>query len=171
MVPVVIWQYNMYPWAWLTDCRFCGVIHLSDCISKRPRGVHNTLGSHVEFFASYDITHVSATNDLLFVAFFCKGNSTVDFSSLALRKFKSIIFADAKSAGGWATHEQCKHQKRLSVGWGEKRNEGGGGGLRICRLAVIICLLTPLLTDFPCMDRPTAVVKGQQQYYKVFDKF
>ena len=73
-VPVVVWQHNMHPWAWLADVSLCWIIHLTDCIREWSSSIHDTLGSHVKFFTSYDITYMGSTHHLILFTFFCKEN-------------------------------------------------------------------------------------------------
>ena len=70
-VPVVIWQYNMHPRAWLTDTSICWVIHLTDCISKWASGIHDTFGTYIKFFTGYHITNMCSTNYFILLAFPC----------------------------------------------------------------------------------------------------
>ena len=71
-VPVVFWQYDVHPGAWLADIPLCWIVHLSYCVSEGSCGIHDALCSYIKFLASNHVTNVSPTNYFIIFAFFCR---------------------------------------------------------------------------------------------------
>ena len=71
-VPVVFWQYDVHPGAWLADIPLCWIVHLPYCVSKGSCGIHHALCSYIKFLASNHVTNVSPTNYFILFVFFCR---------------------------------------------------------------------------------------------------